>query len=351
MTKKTLTPDATCDDLHARIEQRNEILSQIQTARTELEVLSDQESSIRNQLNEVHAEVRGIESDIEFKQSGHKDANLGALPGRLERFQAQRDELQHRHQEVLQRKEQAMVKIQHLEYVALPACMQATSVAEVLAHQDAIAASGDEERRLMAVIDTQRRIIDETRASLIEPPSRDGERAELLAEIALGHKRQDDLEALETQVIERRQDFENACAEASPIIQRAQQTIDGLQHKVAGVKEHLAQLRAKTPEVLRQYMVGEAERVAAEYAEHAKAVKNGFLAMYGIEQLLYVITGKSPNILRDRDLVIPAANLDACREFIHPATPRQLFGDYAGLLKNASDFERNRLHALGITLL
>ena len=119
------------------------------------------------------------------------------------------------------------------------------TLAELTAFQQALDNAERHRDAIQRLADAQQELINQANATLPAVPDRQPERQALLADIAMGNATEADLEALDRRIREASGNAEQGKATASPIIDRAAQTLAGLRGKLATAEADLQALKDK----------------------------------------------------------------------------------------------------------
>lgn len=163
------------------------------------------------------------------------------------------------------------------------------------------------------------------------------QREALLAEVAIGAADSADLDELNQKIT----GAEAQKAEIEPAIIRCQQTIAGLQRKVADQSKALEVLRARIPRLVREYLLAEANLLALQYLEKAKALIADVQRLEGITLVLQEV-GHLP-FMRPHGAMInlPAYGL--------PAFEGKHLWQLPGLIYNDDQISHHRRRAMAQT--
>lgn len=296
---------ATHDNVYSRITRKQEGLARIDEIRRELSNLSGRRPHIESKL-------------VEAKQAllGFSDEYVEKFPdAKVRRDSLIRNIAQHKENLdiIKQQMEELEAERQRLKDVELPQCLQKTGMAEVLAHQDSIKAMRDDAKRIEDAITAQSEIIRQAETSIVRAQDRSAQRAEILANIAMGEASQKDLDELDALVASERKAHEKSLAEATPIARLAAETIAGLDKKASVLKQQIAAMERDSTMVMEQFLMSEITDMASQYVQHAQAVKEAFYRLVALEKLLRTATGSNSNIM-PFTLQIPLPNLEEFRE-------------------------------------
>ncbi|WP_022946972.1 hypothetical protein [Methylohalobius crimeensis] len=244
-------------------------------------------------------------------------------------------------------------ELNELERNALPNCNAGAAIEEALAYQARVAEIQGQIEGLEKLIEEQRQIVENSQA---EVPALDGlyqKREDLLADLAIGQASKADMETLEAEISEAEKNRDKAIQRAKRgevKANQARQTIAGLERKIEPLRQELAEIEDKGPEVLRQLVRGEAEVLGKEYAELATALKNHFVRLVGLSMLLKSLGGKE--FLTTVELALPGFALDTCKAVELPAHPGWLYQLHSWsdreTFHKAMHSERERLREHGV---
>lgn len=312
--KSTIQQDS--QPIYQRIQRKREILARIEAIRLELSGLTTRKERLESERVSTRNEAIGINDE------------------RIEKFPAERA----RKQELLNKAEQLKVdsanvsttidalksELQSLKDVELPGCIETTGLDEVLAHQVRAKALHADVKRLEDAIAAQRQIIDAAKASVQQIPDRSSERAAMLADIAIGDAKPADLDKIDRQTAAEQQAHEASQAQAAPVIQQATQTIAGLEAKIADLTSKLAALEAEDPLILEQYLMSQINALGEQFARDALALKEAFIQLCGLEELLHSATASKHQIM-PFNLTLPLPRLAVAKRIWPNSYPDLLF--------------------------
>lgn len=200
-------------------------------------------------------------------------------------------------------------ELKQLEIIELPACMVALSEQDVFEHHQRIKKAAGVVASIQAAIDSQNQIIAETKAAIPKAVSRQQERNNILADIALGSACEDDLNEIDAAIANDKAIVAEAEKQAAPLIDVAQETVSGLARKLAAANEALSLLESKSVEVARRYFMGQAEIAAAQYVHHALSLKALHIKLFGLNLSLKKRGGKDVVGYSSGNIHIPKFNL------------------------------------------
>ena len=197
---------------------------------------------------------------------------------------------------------------------ALLAFTDCITLADLAEFQQALDHAERQRAAIQSLADAQQAVIDQAQTTLPAVPDLQPERQALLADIAMGNATEADLKALDRRIREASGNAEQGKATASPIIDRAAQTLAGLRGKLATAEADLQALNEKRRDLLLGYLQTEAEAEGKKYAEL------GLAAFASLKRILSLNTlGAS---LAGRDFAgdfwsafqVPVLPLKACSE-------------------------------------
>lgn len=296
---------ATPDNVYGRIARKQEVLARINEIRHELTDLSGKRVHIEAKLMEDKSALQGLTDEYVEKFPDAK-----ARKESLIRNVAQRREVL---DDIKRQTEALEQERQHLKDVELPKCHQKTTVAEVLAHQDSLKAMREEAKRISDAMAAQSEIMRAAEASIVSAPDRGAQRAEVLANIAMGDATKKDLDDLELLIATEREANEKSVAKSKPVYLQAAETLGGLVNKETELKQRIEAKERATAMVMEQFLMSEITDLAGQYVHHAQALKEAFYRLLALEKLLVTATGSGRNIM-PFSLQIPLPNLEEFRD-------------------------------------
>lgn len=141
-------------------------------------------------------------------------------------------------------------------------------------------------------------------------------REELLAEMALGFSVDQALAEIDRQLEELELDASGEHAARVERYRDISQTLSGLRRKLASAEAHLAQLEARSVDVVKALITSEAERAGADYLAAAERTKECFRRLHGLDALCRELTMGAEGFLHagGYPLFLPAPRLKAVVE-------------------------------------
>ncbi len=333
--------------IYDRIRRKQEILERIEQISLELSILSRRKSPLAYDLKQTKNGIIGF-TDERLERFPHERKMKADLEEKAGQMKSELDT-------ITQQIEDLEVERTRLNEIDLPACIQKTGMAEVLAYQDELKALRVDAKRLKDAITAQNKIISEAKASIPQVRDLSARRAEILADIAIGQAKQKDLDDLD-QEVEREHKAQVAFrSKAEPIINQAGQTIAGLEVKLSEQERKIAWKERDTPLILEQYLMSEIDQHGALYVSQAMALKDTFCKLVALEALLKDATGETHGIM-PFNLTIPLPKLDECKELAAKESPDILFTTkFAGpgntIYQTWIQTERERLNGEGCEIL
>ena len=343
MKQKITKPQGIAAALYARIQKKVDTLERINRIDMQLEGLSASQAQIERDLRETRNNAAGFAESTradDVQTRSEAEAKAGKLKGELAGITSQIEQLN--------------ADRRQLKAVELPACVEETSLEEVIDHQARIKAVQSEAKRLEEAIAEQSAIIAKAQAGIEQVTDRSEQRAAILADLAIGNADQDDLNALDRITNGEQKAHMASSAKAEPIINQAKQTIAGLEAKLADLVSMQASLERKNPLILEQLLMTEIKRVSARYLANAQAVNEDFMKLAGLEDLLNAATGQKGTIL-PFDLTLPLPRLPENMQYAQKGMADLLFTTRSPaaheMRANWRNSERQRLAGDGLEIL
>ena len=249
-----------------------------------MDELIERRSAINNRIAKIKSEYGSINSkrqqlqttrfDLQNRLRGlpEKDELYASLTARLELVELDGVRNEDHHKKLDE-------EITRLETIELPACTIAVCAEDVAEHHQQIKQALAVGQGIRALIDAQNQLISKTQAAIPTAANRRQERYNLLADIAMGNAGEKDLKDLDAVIAKEQKEVSIAEKETEPLIEKANATVSGLQHKLAAANEALQALESKSSEVELRYFMGEAEKAAVLYVNHAMCIKELYLRL------------------------------------------------------------------------
>ena len=304
--------------LEQRLAYRDELIERLASKEKDASDLHQQIARLRVSQGQARTEVAGFEASMqrearnggEARSKARHDAAKAELRSLSARIADRESRFDSTHKEI----ESLRREIQDIS--------QGASIDEVKAHLEALA-----DQR--ATVDHLEELVRDMQARPAPEDFGDDEldalqqaREELLADIALGTAKQDELVALDGQIAEILDDSEGHQADAMSRVRDYRQTLNGLTHRLSVAKGRYDELANKTPEVIEQLLIARAGSVYEEYRRQAGALMESFHQLQGLQRLLSAAVPESQVSLLTSCwplLFIPAAgsSLTAGQEIEH----------------------------------
>ena len=166
------------------------------------------------------------------------------------------------------------------------ASVSRVSLANVLEHQNTISATQGDLANFQNLIADQQRAITEANHHTDTVAPLINQREELLTDIALGEDKSTDLEQLDQQIEVSRQEQDNQLALSKKTIAAAQQTIAGLNRRMAETQDKLNRLNRLTPQLLDLFVMMQAEQAAKDFTALADQIIQKMHELITLEALV-----------------------------------------------------------------
>lgn len=173
------------------------------------------------------------------------------------------------------------------------------------------------------------------------------QREDLLADIATGQDKQAQLQSLDAELAALKSDIKNQGNQAA-----AEQTINGLQRKLAKAQDECDQLEKKRPDLARALLLASAEELGAEYGQAAARIDYLCRRLLALDSLLrdhglgYSLSGRGV-------LQIPRFELNTMPASRALHRPNYLFnntGETLAATFAVVDREKTALRAMGVQI-
>jgi len=223
---------------------------------------------------------------------------------------------------------------------------------QVLAHKKLIDAAKSAIASIQSAIIKRQESITQARASIPATPDRRQERNDIMADIALGNAKTTELRAIDERIANETDVTQAAKEKVAQVISDTQATLDGLFNKLAIAQASLEEIESKTDDVALRYFMGVAEISAAQYVNHALAVKALYIKLSGLRFSIQKHGGKDVKAQGANNIQIPKFNLpqfDGLESFPPTELCMVLNGDffeYGDYFRQAANKEEARFAAL-----
>lgn len=231
--------------------------------------------------------------------------------------------------------------------VSTAAIVQTPELQAVLQHQEQLAQANDTVAQLKQLIaDHQDRC-----AALQERAKRvtelETQREDLLADIATGQSKQAELEALDTDLAQLKRSIKEQSTQAA-----TEQTIAGLERKLAKAQDEADLLTKKTNDLIRSLLLAQAEELGAEYAQVAARTNYLCRRLRALDSLLRA-HGQYASFVGRAALEIPRFELRTMPKNSVPYHPDHLYSQahetFAKTLQ-VIDQEKVTLRTMGVQI-
>jgi chromosome segregation ATPase len=264
-------------------------------ALSNMDELVKRREAINGRINEIKDDFGRIFMEQSRLNSAIRDVqdHLRGCPEDNQRYaekrQSLKDQLQKLRQDQQRSEERSKVlndELGQLQTVELPSCMANLSAEDVLEHHRQIGAANAEVNRIQSAIDAQHQQSADALASIPSTVDRQAERHNLMADIALGKAHKDVLEKLDAEIATDKKTSADAERMVAPQIADAKATVAGLGIKLKAARDALNALESKSEEVAHRYYVGEAQKAAAQYVNHALELSGLHFLLLGLNSII-----------------------------------------------------------------
>jgi chromosome segregation ATPase len=235
------------------------------------------------------------------------------------------------------------------------AATRSSELAAVLEHQAAV-------RAAQAAIDKFQRAIAECEQNLEHARTRRPsdellarELENLRAAVALGEVTETEMRRREEKIASERASLAKAAGDVDGTISELELTRSGLQRRLEAAHTSLEISMTRKPEVLRAFLVSEAEAVCADYVEAGRKVKAAWLQLSALEWMLHSRT-RFKNSILGHQVRLPVVNLPQCEGLgTEMRTKGMMWFDPESVvmgptINESKEQELARLRALGVAL-
>ncbi len=194
-------------------------------------------------------------------------------------------------------------------------------------------------------------MVEKMRAAHPDTSALEQEREDLLASIAIGEKRQADLDALDARLAELRKKRH----EAQPGIAGVLQTIAGLQRRLHDEQAKMARPLQERPALVRRFLLSEAEAEGARYGALGVELVQRYKRLLALNSMLSDL-GHVPSVLiHGAPLSVPAFRLASHAAFAHhvPGRDGVIYEPNGHTQQERADAirqEKARLNAMGVEI-
>lgn len=338
----------------------NERLARQQVIAKELPSLEQQASRVHQRIasarvkqNHARDRVTSLQATVERESTGKGE------PQSKGRLKAAEEELQSINQRVTAH-EHHLLELQSdintLNGEMETLIDQGASEEEVREHLRALKHAEAEVARLEALIRDIQSTTSPDRSSDQELDALQQAREDLLADIAAGDAKADELEALDAEIQEILEDGDGSQATALGQERDNAQTLAGLKRRLSAVKSNRDALQQQTPAVIEWLLIAQGEGLAREYRQHAEALMACYRRIQGVADVLTSAVPQTQVRLLPETwslLMIPGLPLHAFDGADHHDAGRSLFflaseARNRGELKAASAEHLEKLREMGL---
>lgn len=223
---------------------------------------------------------------------------------------------------------------------------------QVLAHKKLIDAAKSGITRIQSALIERQELIAQAQKSIPVTPDRQQERNDIMADIALGNAKATALQAIDERIANETAVTQAAKEKVAQVIADTQAALDGLFNKLAIAQASLKEIESKTDDVAHHYFMGMAEIAAAQYVNHALAIKALYIKLSGLNVSIQKHGGKDVKAQGANNIQIPKFNLpqfDGLESFPPTELGMVLNGDffvYGDYFRQAANKEGARFDAL-----
>lgn len=317
---------------------------------------------IEARIGQINVEKSAIlmkKSTLENKTIRDLRDRLRGMPEGDPRYAGSRNELSNDLEQARVDLKEANTKAEALEKervalvtIELPACNVDICAEDVMEHLRQIDQVKMEVQNLQTVIEAQRQSIAEAAAAIPQPIDRQHKRQNLMADIALGNATEADLKTLDDEIAKEQKAIQEATKKAAPKVEKAQAALAGLGRKLAAVQAELQALETKSSEVSHRFFVSEAEKVGAQFVNHALRMKELYTRLVGLDSIIKGHDGEGIMVHGPRKLYIPVFRLPQFEGLENPRSSAigtffhaedDIFGEQ---IAQSAENEKTRVYAL-----
>ncbi len=149
-------------------------------------------------------------------------------------------------------------------------------------HKKLIDAAKSEITHIQSALIERQECLVQAQKSIPVTPDRQQERSDIMADIALGKAKATALQAIDERIANETAVTQAAKEKVARVIADNQATLDGLSNKLAIAQASLNEIESKTDDVAHRYFMGMAEIAAAQYVNHALAIKELYIKLFGL---------------------------------------------------------------------
>lgn len=267
--------------LELRLARRNQLVQQLSNKKQEASGIGDELNRLRFALNVARGSARGWET----AQGENAKHRLTAADADQERLTAQIEE------------EEARLSVARDEIEGLQKSIQdatqGASVDEVKAYLSVLQAQLSQIAQLEGLIRESESQVSPVDSGEEELAALQQAREDLLADIAAGNAKREQLDALDAQVSEILSSNAGQQAEAKTKERDHLQTLAGLRRRLSAAQDRHAELLNQNPAVIEQLLIAQAASVYEHYVATAEALMTSFHQLQGLQEVLMVAVPES----------------------------------------------------------
>lgn len=190
------------------------------------------------------------------------------------------------------------------------------SLTALLKHKEAISEINNQITTINVIIATKQTEVQNNLNSIQSTSQLASERENLLADISLGVKTEGDLASFDQASEVAIKSINQASLEVKSKNYDIQQAIAGLEKKLDNLKSRLHVLQMEVSQLLRNYLMADANNTCNEYVNLAEKIKIAYMRLSGLNQLIKGLGGPE-YFPYSTDFNLPSLRLSACDEGQH----------------------------------
>lgn len=258
------------------------------------------------------------------------------------------------HQEAIQRQQILAQEITALQN-EIASTSNATTAAEVIAHQQAVDEASQAAEKTRGLIATFGCDLDACSLAPSGTAELEKKYQDALAGFAIGQVTEGEVKELEQQIATVEAAIQGHCEKTGPETKRLKHQLQGLRNLLEQQEAALAVLKAESVEVLTQFLMTEAALVGDRYPELATELNQTFLTLAALDRVLSQQPGydRAMRILRGswHEMKIPQFLVGQMRDL----DSRDFLFSAEGLgrgdtVQFAVEFELDRIRAMGVRI-
>lgn len=321
-------------------ERINEILS-CQSRIISLEKESGDVRSRINQINRTLPHIRHHLGSLQgtVKRDHEKGRNPSPYETAMKKKEAELNSVLN-DEKVLTERLSSLDKDKNNEESFLKLLNEGANAEEALQHVHQLSEAKNQVERIANLIKEQNELLASISCDNDEELERlQVKREEILADIALGKKKQKELDKIDDEINALVKDADGNHADSINQFRQVKQTISGLESRLKKAEAILQELSSLTPHVAEQYLVKLINQAGSEYIKHAQGLIGAFRLIKAYSDLISRVTGSNVEIVNPAHLEntsLPAFDI-ACFEgaekeggllfYGHSQAQRELYND------------------------